>query len=49
LYNSRPEPETAYDLYVRGRALLQRGDAHATAVAGREEASYRDVLDRLTA
>ncbi|MEA2557347.1 MAG: hypothetical protein QOG88_885 [Actinomycetota bacterium] len=53
MYSSRPEPETAYDLYVRGRALLQRGDAHAAAVVlGRakllepDKASIREALGR---
>lgn len=53
MYNSRHQPETAYDLYVCGRALLQRGDAHAASVVLRrakliepDKASIREALGR---
>jgi Flp pilus assembly protein TadD len=53
LYNSRPASETAYDLYARGRALLQHGDVHAAAVVlcrakliEPDKASIREALGR---
>jgi len=53
LYSSGAERETAYELFSRGSALLQRGDVHAAAtVLGRakllepEKASIREALGR---
>jgi Flp pilus assembly protein TadD len=53
LYNSRRTAESAYDLYSRGCALLERGDPYQAAlVLGRakllepEKASIREALGR---
>ena len=53
MYSSRLRSETAYDLYVRGIAMLRDGHAHqAVTILGRakllepEQASIRDALGR---
>jgi Flp pilus assembly protein TadD len=53
LYSSRDGQETAYDLYARGRAMLQDGHPHAAAMLlGRakllepEKGSIREALGR---
>jgi Flp pilus assembly protein TadD len=53
LYNSRVREETAYDLYVRGRALLHGGHPHQAAMLlarakllEPEKASIREALGR---
>jgi Flp pilus assembly protein TadD len=53
LYSSRSDAESAYELYARGRALLQAGHPHAAAlILGRakmlepEKASIREALGR---
>lgn len=53
MYSSRIRSETAYDLYARGRALLQDGHPHQAAMLlGRakliepDKASIREALGR---
>ena len=53
LYSSEPAGETAYDLFVRGRQLLEDGHPHqASILLGRakllepEKASIREALGR---
>jgi Flp pilus assembly protein TadD len=53
LYSSRGTSESAYDLYSRGRGMLEKGDFHQAAlVLGRakllepEKASIREALGR---
>lgn len=53
LYSSHSDPETAYDLFVRGRSLLRDGHPHQAAVVlsrakllEPEKASIREALGR---